>query len=331
MILDESEHVRIDNFEWEFKRKYRALVLGDPLENEAAGIYSTGMFDEKDANFNATKLVMPAIGGKTLDEIPFVFINAKDIVPETDAPPLLGLGRLALTIYRGESDYRQALFMQGQDTLVVIGAISSNVEGEATFRTGANASIELPSGAGHDAKYIGVDSKGLVEMRSALENDYRQASEKSGQLIDSVSREKESGDALKIRVAARTATLNQIVLAGAFGLEQVLKMAARWLGQDDSKVKVTPNLDFADDSLDGKTLNEWMTAKALGAPLSLRTIHTRMKERELTDMDFEEELEEIGKEKELDLTFSEGSKDADFDRSQEAADLAAAREAEGGE
>ena len=284
------------------------------------------MFDEDATTFSEAQLVTPSIGGSMLDEIPFVFINAKDVVPQTDAPPLLGLGRLALTIYRGEADYRQSLFMQGQDTLVVIGAISSGVEGETTFRTGANASIELPSGQGHDAKYIGVDSKGLVEMRSALENDYRLASEKSGQLIDSVSREKESGDALKIRVAARTATLNQIVLAGAFGLEQVLKIAARWLGQDDSKVKVMPNLDFADDSLDGKTLNEWMTAKALGAPLSLRTIHSRMKERELTELDFEEELEEIEKEKELDLTFSEGSKDADFDRSQEAAELAAARE-----
>lgn len=332
VILDESEHVRIANFEWEFKRKYRALILGDPLVNEATGIYSTGMFDEESASFNALALVKPSIGGKTLNEIPFVFINGKDIVPEPDAPPLLGLGRLALTIYRGEADYRQALFMQGQDTLVVIGAVSAGGEaGETVFRTGANASIELPSGDGHDAKYIGVDSKGLVEMRNALENDYRQASEKSGQLIDSVSREKESGDALKIRVAARTATLNQIVLAGAFGLEQILKMAARWLGQDESKVKVHPNLDFADDSLDGKTLNEWMTAKALGAPISLRTIHDRMKERELTDMDFDEELAEIEKEKELDLTFAEGTKDADFDRSQEAADLAAERDAENSE
>ena len=328
VILDESENVRIANFEWEFKKKYRALILGDVITNESTGIYSTGMFDDESAGFNAIELVQPSIGGKTLDEIPFVFINAKDIVPEPDAPPLLGLGRLALTIYRGEADYRQSLFMQGQDTLVVIGAVGGGVEGETVFRTGANASIELPAGAGNDAKYIGVDSEGLKEQRAALENDYRQASEKSGQLIDSVSREKESGDALKIRVAARTATLNQIVLAGAFGLEQILKKAARWLGQDDSKVKVHPNLDFADDSLDGKTLNEWMTAKALGAPISLRTIHDRMKERELTDLDFEEEIEEIEKEKDLDLTFIEGTKDLDFDRSQESADLAADRDAE---
>lgn len=333
VILDESENVRIADFNWEFKRKYRALILGDALLNESTGIYSTGTFDDQATSFSQANLVMPSIAGKTLDEIPFVFINAKDIVPMPDAPPLLGLGNLALTIYRGEADYRQALFMQGQDTLVVIGAVSQGgeVPGEQTFRTGANASIELPAGKGVDAKYIGVNSDGLTEMRESLENDYSKADQKGGQLIDSVSREKESGDALKIRVAARTATLNQIVIAGAFGLEQVLKIAARWMGFDDDKVVVTPNLDFADDSLDGKTLNEWMTAKALGAPLSLRTIHERMHERELTDLTFEEEIAEIEKEKDLDLTFSEGEKDLDFDRGQEAADLAAAREAEAGE
>ena len=333
VILDESENVRIANFEWEFQRKYRALILGDPNANEAKGIYSAAQFDDQSTSFNAANLVTPSIAGKTLDEIPFVFINSKDIVPMPDAPPLLGLGNLALTIYRSEADYRQALFMQGQDTLVVIGAVggSGEIQGEATFRTGANASIELPAGQGVDAKYIGVNSEGLTEMRESLENDYNKAAQKGGQLIDSVSREKESGDALKIRVAARTASLNQIALAGAFGLEQILKIAARWMGLNDDQVVVTPNMDFADDSLDGKTLNEWMTAKALGAPLSLRTIHMRMKERELTDMDYEEELEEIEKEKELDLTFAEGSKDMNFERSQEAADLAAAREAEAGE
>lgn len=304
VILDESEEERIKNFEWEFKRKYRVLILGDILTNESKGVYSTGMFSDDGAGFDASLLIQPSVGGKTLDEIPFIFINAKDIVPDPDAPPLLGLGQLALTIYRGEADYRQALFMQGQDTLVTIGAVTGSVDDNGvvtTIRTGANTVIQLPSGPGNDAKFIGVDSSGLSEMREGLENDYRQASEKSGQLIDSVSREKESGDALRIRVAARTATLNQIVLAGAFGLEQSLKQAARWIGADDSLVKVTPNLDFADDSLDGKTLNEWMTARALGAPLSLMTIHARMQERELTDMDFEEEIEQIEKERELDL------------------------------
>ena len=212
-----------------------------------------------------------------------------------DKPPLLGLANLALAIYRGEADYRQALFMEGQDTLVIIGDTT-----DENRRTGANASINLPIGG--DAKYIGVNSMGLIEMRQSLENDRAAADQRGGALLDSDSREKESGDALKIRVAARTATLNQIALAGAFGLEQLLKIAAEWMGADPEQVSVTPNLDFAGDELASRSLLELATAKGMGAPISNRTIHDQMSEKDLTKLTFEEELAEIEKDAELMLS-----------------------------
>lgn len=305
--LNESENQRVENFEWEFVRRHRLLILGDPQDNEGANegaIYQVAVVEGEQSQFDASLLVTPSLAGKPLDQIPFVFINAKDIVPDPDAPPLLGLANLALTIYRGEADYRQALFMQGQDTLVVIGAVE-----EKSYRVGANASIQLPGGPGNDAKFIGVDSSGLTEMREALENDKKMASEKGGQLMDTTSREKESGDALKIRVAARTATLNQIVLAGAFGLETLLKMAAVWLGANPDEVVVEPNLDFADDELLGKTLVEYMTAKSMGAPFSLESIHNLMREKDLTKLEFKEEIAQIEEEEPLGL----GAPDDDLD------------------
>lgn len=293
VVLDESDNERGDDFEWSYKHKYRVLVLGDPTVNEAqgGGVYQAGEFTEKGTAFSVDGLVTPAIGGRTLDQIPFVFVNATDVVPSPQNPPLLGLATLSMTIYRGEADYRQALFMQGQDTLVVIGG------GEESFRTGANAVINLQVGG--DAKFIGVDSAGLPEMRQALENDRSQATQQGGQLLDNVSRERESGDALKIRVAASTATLNQVALAGAFGLQSLLRIAAVWLGANPEEVVVEPNLDFADDELLGKTLVEYMTAKSLGAPYSLRSIHELMQQRDLTSRTFEEEIEELEKEQEL--------------------------------
>lgn len=288
VVLDETEHERTQDFEWESVEKYRVLVLGDPTENEpkGQGIYRAGVFRDNNATFNESALITPSIRGSTLDLIPFTFINSKDIVPDPDDPPLLGLANLVLAIYRGEGDYRQSLFMQGQDTLVVIGGSS-----EDEVRTGANSHISVPMGG--DAKYIGVDSTGLSEQRSALENDYARASQKGGQLMDSVSRERESGDALKIRVAARTATLNQIALAGAFGLQSALRNIAVWIGADPEEVVVTPNLDFVDDTLNGKELVDLMTARQLGAPISLRSIHKLQQDKGLTEMDYEEEVSEI--------------------------------------
>lgn len=294
VVLEEDSPVRQLDFTWTKKKKFRVLVLGDLVENEpqGGGVYQVGVFEEADS-FSTEGLISPSLAGGTLDEIPFVFVNPKDVVSTPDLPPLLGLAQLALTIYRGEADYRQALFMQGQDTLVVTGDNNPDTK----YRTGANAVIAVPTGG--DAKFIGVASEGLSEMRSALENDKVLASQKGGQLLDTVSRAKESGDALKIRVSARTATLNQIALAGAFGLQQLLRIAARWLGADPEQVVVTPNLDFADDQLGGKTLVEYMTAKKLGAPFALESIHDLMREKDLTTRTFKEELDLLAEEEDL--------------------------------
>ena len=295
VVIDESGNDRRDGFEWERVERFRVLVLGDLMENEQAGVssYSCGVF-EKEAKFSTDNLIEPMIRGKKMERIPFVFVNTKDIVPEPDDAPLIGLSNLALAIYRGEADYRQARFMQGQDTLVTIGATGGDGEGET--RVGAGSELALPMGG--DAKFIGVNSQGLPEMRLGLENDYKRGESKSQGLIEAVGRAAESGEALRVRVAARTASLNQLALAGAFALQELLRMAAEWVGANPEEVIVTPNQDFVSDSIDGRTLVDYMTAKGLGAPVSLQSIHEVMQARGLTEKTWEEELEQLAKEAE---------------------------------
>ena len=316
VVLDESGYRRKNIFEWEWLERYRVLMLGDPVADELAGTaaYTYGVFENTSAGtagakgsttkgakatnsltFNQAVMKAPSVSGQAPSRIPFVFINSKDIIPNPDDPPLLGLAELALSAYRAEADYRQNLFMQGQDTLVVIGLVSED-EGEA-IRTGAGARIDLPQGG--DAKFIGVGPDGLTEQREAIDNLKGEAGQKGGQLLDSVSRQKESGDALKIRVSARTATLKTIALAGAAGLQEILRNAAEWIGADPTKVTVTPNLDFAEDELQSKSLVEYMTAKTMGAPISNKTIHGIMAKKGVTDLTYEEEVAEIDAEEPL--------------------------------
>lgn len=304
VVLNESGWERTDQFTWEQMTRYRVLALGDLLDNEGladSAVYKVGVFDDKHATFSEGLMVEPSIRGTTLNDIPFVFVNSKDCVSTPDDPPLLGLARLALAVYRGEADYRQSLFLQSQDTLVVIGAVEDN------FRVGAGATIALPAIQGADAKFIGVDSQGLSEQRQALENDKVAAGNKAGQLTDSRSKTKESGEALSIRLAAQTATLNQLALAGAQGLERLLKLAAVWVGANPDEVIVTPNLEFADREMSGEELTQYMSAKAMGAPWSLESIHRMMQERGLTQMEFEEELAKIGDEAPLVPAEEEGT------------------------
>ena len=313
VVIDESGPERVRGFEWENVSKWRVLMLMTPRAMadeqqeeidpgsddedgamdpvielaDGEGIYTAGVFRESDADFDPTLMISPMIRGVQLDEIPFVFVNSKDIAAEPDMPPLLALSNAVLAIYRGEADYRQALHMLCQDTLVVIGSTDENPQ----QRIGSGAKIDLPTGA--DAKFIGIDSSGVPEMRESLQNDYERADAQTGKMLDTTSREKESGEALKIRVAAKTATLTQIALTGAAALARLLKILARWAGGDPNQVIVTPNLEFADEMVEGRTVVEFTTAKTLGAPLSHETLHEIYQERGLTTLTFEEEIAKI--------------------------------------
>lgn len=318
VVLNETGPERLPDFSWRDVEKHRILKL-EPLQPAVEGqpnpdavvtvwpeqprVYKQVLVREKGgSDLDVTSMTPPVLRGKALEQIPFVFINSKDIVSSPDLPPLLGLARLCMTIYRGEADYRQTLFMQGQDTLVTIGGIidpdSGAVEaGAATsdgVRVGAGARLDMNLGG--DAKYIGVGSEGLSEQREALAADRKHAETKSGQMIAPSAGKQESGDALTTRLSAQTATLNQLAKTGAAALENLLKIGAMWLGANPDEVKVTPNLEFVDKNLPSKDIVDWMTARTMGAPISLATIHDNLAERGITKLTLEEELDAIAEE-----------------------------------
>jgi len=293
VIMDETGYRRASTtggmFNWKIMLQYRLLIL-----DEVTGVYKQGVFNNNTGiTFNEELLITPAIRGKTLKEIPFIFVNSKDLLPLPENSPLLGLANITAAIYRGEADYRYSLFMQGQDTLVVIGSVRNpNLApgGDDAIRTGAGSRIDIDVTG--DAKYIGVSSKGLAEQRTCLENDRKRAETHSGRLIGTKSNV-ESGEALRVRIGAQTATLNQIAITSALALEKILKLAAKWIGADESKVRVIPNMDFADIDFQGQELVNIMTARNMGAPISLESIHNVLVDRGMTNFDFETEMAKI--------------------------------------
>jgi hypothetical protein len=320
VVLDETGPVRQPDMTWTEVERYRVLAMTPMIptpddvnapnpdavvtvQPSQPRIYKQKTYiREGGSTVDFMQLTPPVLRGKALEQVPFVFVNSKDIVSTPDLPPLLGLARLCMTIYRGEADYRQTLFMQGQDTLVTIGGIvdpdsGATDAGAATtdgVRVGAGARLDLNMGG--DAKYIGVGSEGLSEQREALTADRKHAETKSGQLIAPSAGKQESGDALTTRLSAQTATLNQLAKTGAAALENLLKIAAEWIGANPDEVKVTPNLEFVDKNLPSKDIVDWMTARTMGAPISLATIHENLASRGLTKLTLEEELDAIAEE-----------------------------------
>lgn len=297
VVLDESEHRLQDGFNWKKVDKFRVLIL--EKDEQGNDLYRQGVFEG--TQYDKAGLMTPQRMGQSLDELPFVIVNSCDATAEVDDPPLLDLGNICMAIYRGEADYRQNLFMQGQDTFVTIGG---NFDEGDKVRIGAGARIDLPQGG--DAKYVGVTSQGLSEQRQALERLESRAGSMGAQTLDTTSRERESGDSLRIRVAARTADMNQIVETGAFALENLLKICAKWMGENPEEVQVTPNKEFGEQVLDGQTMVEMATARNLGFPISAKSMHNIARKRRLTELTFEEEIAEAKKEDEEGFVFKKG-------------------------
>lgn len=297
VVLDESGYQR-EGFTWVQERKHRILTRGGAPSLESGWVKPNPndpfqlCVKVNDMSMPIPKDFMtPQIGGRTLPEIPFVFIGSLDLVPEPDEPPLLGLSNLALAIYRGEADYRSTLFYQGQQTLVVIGGNVNDLDEDQELRIGNKGVLDLRIGG--DAKYIGVSAAGLSEMRQSIKNDDDKAMTMGVSFMDVGNARGESGEALRIRVAARTTTISAVAQAAGAGLEQALKMAAQWVGEDPDEVSVQPQTDFADQNVAGASLLAFMQAKQLGLPLSLKSLHRMMQLNDMTEMDFDEENEQI--------------------------------------
>lgn len=294
VVLDETRFERDtgDRFTWNLVPRYRALTLGDASSN----VYTSQV--ERDGSPQAP--IVPSIRGKTMEEIPFVFVNTTDLATKPADVPLINLANLSLAIYRGEADHRSALFMSGQDTLVLIGydlgASDEGNPGDGSAKPiiGSGAYLNLPN-PDADAKFIGPDSMALSEQRTSLENDYVRAGEEGVKLLSSGAGA-EAAETLRIRVAARTATLQTIAMTSASALETSLRQCAVWVGANPDEVKVEPNLDFIDEASDVGDLVKFAQAKKAGTPISWKSVHNWLRQKDFTEFTFDDELDQIGEE-----------------------------------
>lgn len=300
VVLDESGPIRKSIFEWEEQRKWRVLMLGEALRNEESSptvnsgqVYRAGVFTDEET-WTDEAMIEPSYRGNKLNHIPFVFINAKDIVPEPDDPVLLGLARKDITIYRGEADYRQTQFMQGQYILFGAGLDpDDDPQNPKPIRTGAGSFVRS-SNPQAKLEYVGIEGQGgLSEQRECIQNDCREADVLSGALTDNRSNDKESGDALGKRMAGTTASLRSVAISCAGGLQTILRSIAIWMGLDPEEVIVTPNLEFSETKLAPQDIVHLQTVATAGGPISDEAIHYNLKRSGLTPFEYDQENEKI--------------------------------------
>ncbi|MBM3606817.1 MAG: DUF4055 domain-containing protein [Alphaproteobacteria bacterium] len=279
-VLDESGLQR-DGFSWKQRKAYRVLRLEDER-------YSVEKYDGEGQD---GEVVQPTVrGGGALTAIPFVVMGPQDLSVSPQEPPLIGVARAALAMYRLDADYRHQLYMSGQETLVII-------NGEAPAAVGAGVVITLSASKDDhapDAKYVGPSGTGIAAHRQAILDERDNAASAGARLFDSEKRTAESGDALRIRYAAQTATLTSIALASAQGLEKALRHIATMIGANPEEVVVKPNLSFVEAGLSPQEAQALVSMWQSGA-ISYQTLYENLQRGEIASAErtFEEEYELI--------------------------------------
>lgn len=242
LVLDESYEEVGEGFVREEKKSFRICALtniksGNPIYytyvTDAVGVKAFRVGQEIPENG-----IIPMIRSKTLDYIPFQIFNAISLEMETDIPVLMQLVDISFAIYRGEADYRHTLFMQGQGTPYAIGVNPTNDK----VSLGAGSFIEITN---EKAKvgFLEITGTGVDAQEKALTNLHKLAKESGIGLQEAGAQQ--SGEALGIRVGIKTASLTGIVRVNAKGFENLLIWAAEWMGLPSDTIKVTPNVDFA--------------------------------------------------------------------------------------
>jgi hypothetical protein len=276
-VLEEDYRVR-NGYSWEGKQRYRVLELVDDTyqvqvlaEDGTPLTENDDTTDQDVAEGVATSVVVPqARGGDQLGEIPLVIAGSRDLSLPPDQIPLIGVVRSASAIYRLDADYRHQLFMSGQETLFYIGLDKADVPDYV----GAGVGIAIPEGG--DAKYVGPSGSGIAAHKTAIEDERANAAE-AGSRMFAVGDKKaaESGEALRIRARAGSATLISVAQTSAAALEKALRYCALLVGEDPEEVIVKPNLGFLDSDMTAEEANK-MTELWMNKVISYETLYNNL-------------------------------------------------------
>lgn len=238
-VLDESGLQR-DGFSWREHPQFRVLEL-------VGGTYTVTVY-EGDSLAEERDAIPTARGGAVLDRVPFTVIGPVRVSPDPQTPPLIGVARAAIAMYQLSADYRWQLFMSGQETLFVFNADEPEMVGAGVV-VGLKSEVE---GVSADARYVGPSGTGIAAHRTAIEDEKINAATAGAKLFASGSNAAESGDALRIRFAAETASLTTVALASCQGLEEALRHVGRMKGLSPDVLEtivVHPPESFADADL----------------------------------------------------------------------------------
>lgn len=269
IVLQES-HLKAEQSKYghESEVLYRELELVDSQ-------YEVRLLSESEIEVESFE---PKMGEKRLNFIPFVFGGSLDNSPEIDDIPLYSMAKCAVKYYQLSADYYQSLYLTAHPQPYTIGA--DNVDLKVS---GPMMLWVLPQGA--SCGFMEIQGNGIEKTKAEMDSQKTAAVEAGAKVLDAGSNE--SGEARKARQNDQHASLHTVVKAAAEAIEQACKYAALWLGLDDSEIRFTVPLEFAQD-IDPQILAQ-LSNLMMAGKISSDTVWTYLQTGKIPERDKEAE------------------------------------------
>lgn len=241
--------------------------------------------------------VVPLMGNKPLDFIPFMFVTANGIVAELDEPPMIDLVDLNLKHYQVTADYEHACHFTGLPTPYVTG-LQAKVDPKSGEEIPhkiyvGSTSFLIFSNADAQVGYLEFEGKGLDALKENLERKEAQMAAVGARMLAPEKKGVEAGETLAMRHAGENSVLSAIGNSLSHAASQALAWFSLWASAN-GKAEVRLNRDFMAMKLDGATLTSLVQSWQSGA-ISEQELFDEMQRGDLIDPDktFEQHKAEI--------------------------------------
>jgi len=232
---------------------------------------------KEDLRVNLGEPATPTVRGKTLDYIPFNFINPSDMKPAISKPPFLDLVNMNMAHYRNSADYEHALYMTAQPTPWVAGVVSESMK-----PTSIGPSVIWYLAEGGRAGYLEFEGKGLEQQRHAMNDKEDRMAALGARMIAESANRNETVDTARLRGRGEMSLLKSVVMISSVAMTRVLRTVADWMGLPKDDILVKYNDDFVETRMTHQEMTAMVSAWQSGA-ISRFTMHENFQRGEIID------------------------------------------------
>lgn len=267
--------------------QYRELFLDEE------GYYGVRIWQPQGTGGNTTYRVVdefaPTIKGERLTYIPFVFVNPFDTTMTSYDPVMINIAQINISHFRSTVDLEHGVHFTALPQPWVAGDFAED-QG-TTVAVGSDYIWQLEEGS--STGYLEFTGGGLKSIVERLESKEQQMSYLGGQLLEA-KKGIEAADTVRLRGAAQSATLVNVVNAVESAYQQILTIYNQWMG-NEQEAEFTMSRDFSASILTPLEMKALMDLYMMNG-ISQETFLENLFAGEITS-DVQEEIARLKKER----------------------------------